>query len=52
MEVAARILSTLMSVCVQMDSQVGEPSHQGFHLYEKIQLAKLLLVFSLMFLFI
>lgn len=40
MEVAVRILSTLISVCVQMDSQVGEPSHQGFHLlYQKIHLA-------------
>lgn len=36
MEVAVRILSTLISVCVPMDSQVGEPSHQGFHLlYQK-----------------
>lgn len=48
MEEAVRILSTLISVCVQMDSQVGEISHQDYlpHRNTRLHLAFLLLLFG------
>lgn len=52
MEEAVRILSTLISVCVQMDSQVGETPHQDYLPHRnmhptRLHLALLLLLFGL-----